>query len=231
MKNFKLKRSILIVAPHADDEILGCGGIMAKNKKENIEVYVAIVTNGYLGAPELFKIEGTERVRSEALKAHQYLGIKKTYFLDFPAPRLDTIPSYKLSMRLEGIIRENEITDLYIPHRGDIHKDHRITFEAALVSARPINNNPVKRIYTYETLSETEWAAPFGDDAFIPTVFEDISNHIEEKKEAFKYFTTQIKEFPHPRSLESIENLSKLRGATVGFINAEAFMLIREIVK
>lgn len=224
-----INKNILIIAPHADDEILGCGGIMAKYKKENIEVYVIIITNGYLGAPELFKKEGTEKVRSEALKAHNFLGVKKTYFLDFPAPRLDTIPSYKLSMRLEGIIRENKITDIYIPHRGDIHKDHRITFEAALVSARPINNNPVKRIYTYETLSETEWAAPFGNDAFIPTVFENISNHIDEKKEAFKYFTTQIKEFPHPRSLESIENLSKLRGATVGFINAEAFMLIREI--
>lgn len=230
MKNFKLKRSILIVAPHADDETLGCGGIMAKYQNKDIDVCIAIVTNGYIGAPELFKKEGTEKVRSEALKAHHYLGVKKTYFLDFPAPRLDTIPSYKLSMRLEEIIRENKITDLYIPHRGDIHKDHRITFEAALVSARPINSNPVKRIYSYETLSETEWAAPFGNDTFIPNRFVDISKYLKEKKTAFKFFTTQVKEFPHPRSLESIENLSKLRGATVGVRNAEAFMIIREIV-
>jgi len=224
-----MKNKILIIAPHADDDILGCGGIMAKYQNKGVDTYVIIVTNGHLGAPELFKKEGTEKVRKEALKAHRYLGIKKTFFLDFPAPRLDTIPSYKLSIEIEKIIRKNNISDLYIPHRGDIHKDHRITFEAALVSARPINNNPVKRIYTYETLSETEWAAPYGDDAFIPTIFEDISDFIEVKKNAFKFFTTQIKKFPHPRSLESIENLSKIRGATVGFKNAEAFMLIREL--
>ncbi len=224
-------KQILIIAPHNDDDILGCGGIMAKHQNKGVDIYVVIVTNGHLGAPELFKKGGTEKVRKEALEAHRYLGIKKTFFLDFPAPRLDTIPSYKLSIEIEKIIRDNIITDLFIPHRGDIHKDHRITFEAALVAARPINNNPVKRIYAYETLSETEWAAPFGDDAFIPTVFEDISSFIEIKKNAFKFFTTQIKKFPHPRSLESIENLSKIRGATVGFKNAEAFMLIREIIK
>ena len=224
-----MKKNVLIVAPHADDEILGCGGIMAKFQIEGVAVYVAIVTNGNLGAPELFKKEGTEKVRSEALEAHRFLGVKKTFFLDFPAPRLDTIPSYKLSLELEKIIRENQITDLYLPHRGDIHKDHRITYEAALVSARPINNNPVKRILSYETMSETEWAAPFADEAFIPNIFVDISQYIELKKNAFKFFTTQIKNFPHPRSLESLENLSKFRGSTVSFYNAEAFMLIREI--
>jgi LmbE family N-acetylglucosaminyl deacetylase len=222
-------KNILVVAPHCDDEILGCGATMAKYQKQGISVFVAIVTNGHLGAPELFKKEGTERVRAEAIASHKFLGVKETYFLDFPAPRLDSIPSYKLSIELEKVIRKHDITDLFIPHRGDIHKDHRITYEAALVSARPINANPVKRIYAYETLSETEWAAPFGDDAFIPTVFEDVEGFIEIKKEAFSFFTTQAKTFPHPRSPESIEYLARLRGATVGFQAAEAFMLIREI--
>jgi LmbE family N-acetylglucosaminyl deacetylase len=192
-------------------------------------VFVAIVTNGNLGAPELFSKDGTDRVRKEARDSHSFLGVKETFFLDFPAPRLDTIPSYKLSMVIEKLIRQFSISDVYVPHRGDIHKDHRITYEATLVAARPINGNPVKRIFAYETLSETEWAAPYADEAFIPTVFENISDHIELKKEAFKFFTTQIKEFPHPRSLDSIENLAKLRGATVGFERAEAFMLIRRI--
>ncbi len=225
-----MKQNVLIIAPHADDEILGCGGIMAKYQQENTDVFVCIVTNGHLGAPELFKKEGTEKVRSEALSSHQYLGVKKTFFLDFPAPRLDTIPSYKLSIEIEKVIRENQITDLFIPHRGDIHKDHRITYESALVSARPINGNPVTRIIAYETLSETEWAAPFGDDAFIPNIFYDISDFIEKKKKAFQFFTTQAKEFPHPRSLKNIEVLSNFRGATIGVHNAEAFMLIREIL-
>lgn len=222
-------KNILILAPHCDDEILGCGGIIAKNIAANNTVIVAIVTNGHLGAPELFKKEGTEKVRSEALAAHKFLGVQKTYFLDFPAPRLDSVPGYKISIEIEKIIRENSITDLYLPHRGDIHKDHKITFECGLVAARPINNNPVKRIFSYETLSETEWAPPFGDDAFIPTCFENITDYIQLKIQAFKFFTTQIKIPPHPRSPESIENLSKLRGSTVGQLNAEAFITIRTI--
>lgn len=221
--------NILVVAPHCDDEILGCGGSMAKHIAAGRSVYVAIITNGHLGAPELFSREGTEQVRAEAKAAHLLLGVKETFFLDFPAPRLDTIPAYQLSLRLSDLIRRLRIDTLYIPHRGDIHKDHAITYQASLVAARPINDNPVKRIYAYETLSETEWAPPFGDDAFIPTVFEDISGFIAKKQEAFSCFSTQIKTFPHPRSLESIENLAKYRGATVSVSHAEAFMLIREI--
>jgi LmbE family N-acetylglucosaminyl deacetylase len=223
-------KNILIVAPHCDDEILGCGGIMAKYITKGDKVYVAIVTNGHLGAPELFSKEGTEKVRSEALTSHKILGVTNTFFLDFPAVRLDAIPSYQLSNEISKIIRDNKIQVLYIPHRGDIHKDHRITFEAALVAARPIYNSTVKKILAYETLSETEWAAPFGDDAFIPTVFEDIEGYLEKKLEAFACFSTQIKEFPHSRSFKAIEVLSNMRGATIGKINAEAFMLIREII-
>lgn len=222
---------ILIIAPHPDDEVLGCGGIIAKNAAKGNDVYVVIVTNAYVGAPEMFTEKGTEKVRIEARNSHQFLGVKETLFLDFPAPRLDTIPSYKLSIALLEIINKLKIDTLYIPHRGDIHKDHRVTFEAALVAARPINNCPVNTIYAYETVSETEWAAPFGDDVFIPTVFEDITPYIEKKKKAFTYFTAQERKFPHPRSLQNLEYLSKLRGATVGFNNAEAFMLVRSLIK
>lgn len=224
-----MPNNILIVAPHCDDEILGCGGIMAKYVDKGADVYVAIITNGHLGAPELFKKEGTEKVRAEAVQSHKFLGVKETFFLDFPAIRLDTTPAYQISLRLSEIIKNAGIDTLYLPHRGDIHKDHRITFEAALVAARPIDNNPVKRIYAYETLSETEWAPPFGDDAFIPTVFEDVTGYIEKKQEAFKFFTTQLKTFPHPRSLKGMESLANFRGSTIGVNFAEAFMLIREI--
>lgn len=224
-----MNEKVLVLAPHCDDEILGCGGVMARYVDEGVTVYVAVITNGHLGAPELFSEEGTKKVRREAVEAHQYIGVNETYFLDFPAPKLDSVPSYKLSIELNKLINKLEISTLYIPHRGDIHKDHRQTYEAALVAARPINGCTVRKIYAYETLSETEWAAPFGDDMFIPTVFVDISEHIEKKKKAFQFFETQIKEFPHSRSLKSIEVLSNYRGATIGTKNAEAFMLIREI--
>lgn len=224
-----MNKKVLVVAPHCDDEVLGCGATMVKFAKQGVDVYVAIVTNGNLGAPELFSEEGTKKVRAEALEAHKKLGVKETFFLDFPAPRLDSIPSYKLAIAMEKVIRENAITDLYIPHRGDIHKDHRITYEACLVAARPINNNPVKNIYSYETLSETEWAAPFSDEAFIPIVFNDVGSELDLKLEAFECFTTQIKNYPHPRSPESIENLARRRGATINIEAAESFMVIRQI--
>jgi LmbE family N-acetylglucosaminyl deacetylase len=222
--------NILIIAPHNDDEILGCGGIMAKYIKQGKTVYVAVVTNGFLGAPELFSEEGTRELQGEAKNAHNYLGVEETFFLNFPAVNLDVIPAYKLSLALSKIITDFSIDTLYIPHRGDIHKDHRITYEAALVAGRPLNNCTVKRIYAYETLSETEWAAPFGDDVFIPTVFVNIEDEIDAKVEAFRFFKSQIKEFPHTRSPEIIRVLSNFRGATVGCRNAEAFMLIREIM-
>jgi len=222
-------KNILVIAPHPDDEVLGCGGIMSKYVKRGKNVYVVIVTNGHLGAPELYTKEGTAKVRTEAKSSHKFLGIRETFFLDFPVLNLVSQPSYKLSMAFGSIINEFQIDTMYIPHRGDIHEDHRVTFEASLVAARPINNNSVKRIYAYETLSETEWSAPFCDTSFVPTVFEDISGFIDIKKKAFQFFTTQKKEFPHPRSLKTIEVLSNYRGATVGVNNAEAFMLIREI--
>lgn len=224
-----MSKNVLVIAPHCDDEILGCGGVMAKYIAQNWDVYTAIVTNGNLGAPELFSEEGTKKVRSEALEAHKLLGVKETFFLDFPAPRLDFIPSYKLSIEINKLLSKLNISTLYIPHRGDIHKDHRITYEASLVAARPINGCTVKTIYAYETLSETEWAPPFGDDAFIPNVFEDISEFLEKKCDAFRCYETQIKEFPHSRSLKGIEVLSNFRGATIGISNAEAFMLVRDI--
>lgn len=222
-------KNVLIIAPHADDEILGCGGTMAKYVAQGKNLYVAIVTNGHLGAPDLFSKEGTDKVRKEAKQAHEFLGIKETFLLDFPVLNLASEPSYKLSIAISKLIKKLQIDILFIPHRGDIHEDHRIVFESSLVAARPIDKSSIKKIYAYETLSETEWAAPFGDDAFIPTVFEDITEYIEIKKEAFKFFTTQVKEFPHPRSLKTIEALSNYRGATIGIKNAEAFMLIREI--
>jgi LmbE family N-acetylglucosaminyl deacetylase len=224
-----MKKNILVIAPHCDDEVLGCGGTMAKLIAEGNKVYVIMVTNGNVGAPELFPIEATRLNRKEAQKSMNFLGVKDTVFFDFPAPRLDTIPSYKLSIAIHQKIMEFNIDTLYIPHRGDIHKDHRITYEASIVAARPIGNCPVKSIYSYETLSETEWAAPFSDEAFIPNVFVNIEKYIELKKEAFTYYKSQMKVFPHPRSLESIENLSMVRGVTVGYRNAEAFMLVREI--
>jgi len=221
--------NILIVAPHADDEILGCGGIMAKYGAQNHNVFVAIMTNAHFGAPELFSVDNVRTVRQEAKQAHIILGVKETFFYDFPAPRLETTASYQISNELNNLFKKLSIDTIYLPHRGDIHKDHAVIFCAGLVAARPITNYTVKNIYTYETLSETEWAAPFGSDVFIPNVFEEITEYFTQKLEAMNCFKSQLKSFPHSRSIESIESLAKTRGVAVGYPFAEAFALIRSI--
>lgn len=219
-------KNILVIAPHPDDEVLGCGGIIKKYAGLGNQVFVLVVTRG---TPKYYSEEKIQNVRSEARKAHELLGVKETYFLDFHAPELDVTSNAEISIAIAKIIKSLEIKDLYIPHRGDIHHDHRVVFEASLVAARPVNNQSVRNIYAYETLSETEWAAPFSDEAFIPTHFEDITDTFEYKNKAMLCFKSQVKPFPNTRSLEVIEALAKFRGATVGFERAEAFMTIRTI--
>ena len=218
--------NILIIAPHPDDEVLGCGGIMKKYAEAGNQVYVLVISRG---APAFYSDERIENVRKEARAAHHILGVKETTFLDFPAPELDTISVSEISRAIAEVINKHSIHIVYLPHRGDIHHDHRVVFNAGLVASRPVGQYSVKEIYCYETLSETEWAAPFSDDAFIPTNFVNITEQIDSKLEAFKCFKSQIRPFPNSRSLETIEALAKFRGATVGFERAEAFILIRNI--
>ena len=221
-----MPKNVLILAPHPDDEVLGCGGIIKKFTEHRVMVNVLIMTRGKKG---VYSDERIENVRQEARNAHKLLGVESTVFLDFPAPDLDTVPISELSVAISNEINKLKPDTIFIPHRGDIHHDHKAVFTASLVAARPVNNYVVKRIYSYETLSETEWAAPFGDDAFIPDYFVNVSDEFSFKLEAMKCFKSQIREFPNPRSLKAIESLAQFRGSTVGYDYAEAFMTIRVI--
>ena len=210
-------KNILILAPHADDEVLGCGATIAKHAANNDTVFIAIMTNASVGAPELYSQQAVEYTRNEALTAHKILGVHETFFFDFPAPRLETSASYQISNAIHEVLTAKQIEVLYLPFRGDAHKDHAVVFNAGLVAARPINGCTVKEIYAYETLSETEWPAPFGDDNFLPNYFINVSGFIEMKLKAMECFKSQLKTAPHPRSIEIIRSLSILRGSTVGF--------------
>lgn len=219
-------KKILVVAPHADDEILGAGGIIARNIAEGNEVYVCIVTRG---KEPMFSEKLVEKLRNETIQAHQYLGIKKTFFLEFPAVMLEEVPRYKLNDSIMNIIQNVKPDEVYIPHAGDMQKDHQIVNEAVMVAVRPKYKHKIKNVYAYETLSETEWNIPNTVNAFIPTVYQDISEYLEIKVKALEFFTTQISDFPDPRSVEAVEALAKYRGSTIEVKAAEAFMLIREI--
>ena len=217
---------ILVIAPHPDDEVLGCGGTIAKHASGGDEVYLCIVTKAY--PPEWSEDEVRER-KEEVLRANKILGIKKTYFLDLPTVKLDTIPQKELNDVITEVVNEVQPEVVYIPHKGDVVRDHQLVFDAAMVAVRPKPGSVVKKALCYETLSETEWAAPFPENAFIPNVYVDISETLENKLRAMSEYKSELKNLPHPRSLKAISNLAKLRGSTIGVEAAEAFMLVREI--
>lgn len=221
---------VLVIAPHADDEVLGCGATISKLAKQGVEIYVLICTNASVGAPELFSTEIIKHIRSEALEAHRVLGVKETFFLEFPAPVLDQYPRYKMSNEISSIIKKIGADTVYIPHRGDCHKDHAIIHECAMVACRPLANCKVKHVYAYETLSETEWGEPVASDFFVPVKYNVFTAvEFQRKLDAMSCFKSQLYFFPASRSLEAIEALAKYRGCTVSAERAEAFEVLREI--
>ena len=217
---------VLVIAPHPDDEVLGVGGTIAKRANAGDEVYVCIVTKGY---PPLFDQEMIEQGRRECIQADQILGVRKTVFLDLPAVMLETVPRNELNQKIAEVVQNVDPDEVYIPHRGDMQIDHQMVVDAAMVAVRPRGKRYPKRVYAYETLSETGWNIPNTTNEFIPTVYEDISDTIDAKISAMSVFRSQLSQFPEARSIGAIEALARFRGATVGVQAAESFSLIREI--
>ena len=217
---------VLVIAPHPDDEIIGVGGTIAKRVKNGDEVSVCIVTKG---KEPLFREDFIEQGRRECRKADSMLGVKETIFLDFPAVMLETVPRHILNNAISEIIQKIKPDEVYIPHRGDMQLDHQIVVDAAMVAVRPKYEHVVKRVYAYETLSETGWNIPNTVNEFIPTVYENIEDTLSLKLNSMSVFQSQLAAFPAARSVEAIEALAKFRGATVNVGAAEAFSLIREI--
>jgi LmbE family N-acetylglucosaminyl deacetylase len=218
---------ILVIAPHPEDEVLGCGGVIARHSAHGDKVQVVVVSRG---APDIFLPEEVEQTRTELAAAHQLLGVEAVHFLDFPAPRLDMLPGHVLADRLTHLVREIQPRTVYMPHWGDLHSDHKAVYWATMVATRPNCGSRVQRLLCYETLSETEWGGPSVENAFSPTVFVDISDFLAIKLQAMACYRTQLKEFPQSRSLRSLEALARLRGSAVGLDAAEAFVLVRDVV-
>lgn len=222
---------ILVFAPHPDDEVLGCGGTIAKYAAQGAEVTVCIVTSAL---PPLY--DNSEAVKNgwphmiypEIMQAHKLLGVKETVFLQLPTVQLETVPRYELNGKIAEVVQRVKPDTVYIPHFGDMQRDHGLTAESVMVAVRPKGEHIVRWVYAYETLSETEWQVPHGAYAFMPNTYVDIGAYLEPKKTALRCFRSQVGEFPDPRSEDAVEALAKLRGATMGAKAAEAFVLIRE---
>lgn len=217
---------ILIIAPHPDDEMIGLGGSIIRNIEIGNEIYVCFVCRG---KEPLFSDEDVLRCRRETSDCHAFLGIRERYYLDFPSVMLEKEDRYKINDGILSVLKKVAPTSVYIPHYGDLQKDHQIVAEAAMVAMRPKYELGVKRIYGYETLSETGWNTPNIQNEFIPNVFVDISKQLEKKVKAMAFYASQLSPFPNARSVEAIEALARYRGALIHVAAAEAFMLIREI--
>ena len=215
---------VLVVAPHPDDEILGCGGTMARLRRAGQEVIVAIVTTG---RPPAFEEAQVAMIRRETEAAHDIIGVSETRHLRLPAAGLDAIPAAEINRRMSDLVTELRPDTLLLPFIGDIHLDHQASFLAAMVAARPRHDAAPARILCYETLSETNWYAPPLTAAFVPNCFVDISDTLPTKLRAFAAFASQVRPFPEERSIEALEALARLRGSTVHMQAAEGFATIR----
>ncbi|MBZ9703497.1 MULTISPECIES: PIG-L deacetylase family protein [unclassified Mesorhizobium] len=218
---------LLVIAPHPDDEVLGCGGTIARMAAQGAEVHVAVVTRG---SPPAFTEEMTERVRSEAKAAHACLGVQQTHWLDLPAAQIAETPHATLNRALLTLLRDVVPDTLLIPFVGDVHMDHQLIFLSSLVAARPTQSQYPRTIMAYETVSETNWNAPYVTPSFVPNVFIDIASTLDRKLEAASMFASQIRDFPHERSIETLRALAIVRGTAAHLRAAEAFVLLRNVI-
>ena len=214
---------VLVFAPHNDDEVLGVGGTIAKYSKEGHEVYICEVTG-------VDDNEVTKQIWRESKQAHDLLGVKETIYLGLPVVELRHTPVELINRLVQEVVQRIKPEIAFIPHKGDMHSDHAVVSESAMVALRPHSNPQLKSIYAYETLSETEWNIPSVENAFIPNVWNNIKDTLDIKVEAMNCYKSQLQKFPHPRSLKAIEALAKFRGSTICVEYAEAFMLIRSIL-
>lgn len=218
--------TVLVIAPHPDDEVLGCGGVIAKRAKSGDDVWVCTVTEGKY---PMYSEEFVQNEEAEMQNAHRKLGATHSILLRLPSAMLDTLPQHEINEKLAEVIDMVKPDEVFIPHRGDVHRDHQIVADAAMVALRPNRKNRVRRILAYETMSETDWNIPNMQNAFVPNVFEDISEFSIQKTEALMMYRSQAQAYPAARSPIGIQGLALHRGATVGMGSAEAFMLIREV--
>ena len=224
--------SILILAAHPDDEVLGCGGTIARFAKAGSSIHIAFFSDGHssrMEEGELNLNKGNFR-RNAAIKAADFLGVKTVSFEKFPDNQFDTVPLLKLAISIESLLKKFNPRTVITHHSGDLNVDHRRLSEAAAIAARPQPGNCVKQILNFEILSSTEWQLNGFRDQFFPNLYINISDYLDIKLEALNFYEIEMRPWPHPRSRQGVENLASYRGASVGLASAEAFYIARKIL-
>jgi LmbE family N-acetylglucosaminyl deacetylase len=216
--------NICIIAPHPDDEVLGLGGSIKKFTENGIKVNLLIIS-GHL--PPLYPQSSFETTKHECLKSSSILGVNDVEFAEIPATFIQNEPISKLNGIIQSFIFKHLPNTVFIPF-PDRHVDHKLIFEACMVCTRPTGKFWPKLVLTYETLSETDWNAPYIEPVFIPEWFIDIDDYLEIKLQALNCYQSQIKN-NESRNVEAVEALAKYRGSQNGYKNAEGFKLIRSL--
>ena len=223
--------NVLIIAAHPDDEILGVGATAAKRAAQGDRVGAVILGEGQTSrwekreeAPK----EILEKLHTDTIQAAQIIGYERVNFADFPDNRFDHVDLLDVVKYVEKVIQEFSPEVIYTHHAGDLNIDHQITYKAVLTAARPVGDYSVKEIYTFETLSSTQWEFSY-QNPFCPNVFEEVECFMEKKLDAMKCYRSELCDFPHPRSLEGMRVAARKYGSVISRPYAEAFMAVRII--
>ena len=228
-----MNKSIFIVAAHPDDEVLGCGGTIARHADMGDQVQVLIVAEGATSRQEQRNrnqaSDELSALAHAAQKAGAILGAKGVELLDLPDNRLDSLDRLDLIKQIEERIERHQPQVVYVHHAGDVNIDHRRLHEAVVTACRPIPGQPVRRLLSFEVASSTEWQPPGSAPAFHPNWFVDITAQWPRKREALEVYASEMRPWPHARSFQAVEHLARWRGAQVGVEAAEAFCLLRQL--
>ncbi|MDB4279407.1 PIG-L family deacetylase [Paraglaciecola sp.] len=219
---------VLIVVAHGDDETLGMGGTIARHHNDGDEIRLIVMSDGVSARKKNnIEHENDKRQRYRALnQAANILGINKVYNYDFPDNQMDTISLLSIVQKIEEVFIEYPAKTVYTHSVLDLNIDHQITHKAVMTACRPQKHSSVKKILTFEVLSSTEWNSS-ALPQFNPQYIIDIADYWETKVQALQCYQEEMRTFPHSRSIECVEALATLRGATHGFAKAEAFFVER----
>lgn len=222
---------VLVIAAHPDDEVLGCGGTIARLASEGHDVFIAILGEGMTSryANREDAVAQLGMLHASARRVAEFLRARELFFGDLPDNRFDTIPLLSVVSFIESLISRLSPQVVYTQHGGDLNIDHVITFRATLTATRPMAGTPVRAVYAYPVGSSTEWAFQQFAPSFQPNVYVDISGTLDRKVQAMALYETESRLFPHPRSAEALRAQAAVWGSGCGVMAAEAFELIRQV--